>query len=92
MRSYSRVKLCFLIIIYLTIMPIGKSYKTNQVREEIKKLLKSSSCFEYKRNEAGRLLNSLGRSYGYDTPNAIVVELGLDKELKIAPVELKQAK
>ncbi len=67
-------------------MPIGKSLKTYQARQTIEHLLNKTMCKEHQKNECGKVLDDLGRKYGYDTPNQLVVELDLTNKLGIPVV------
>ena len=67
-------------------MPIGKSFKTTQTKQAIEQLLTKTMCKNHQRNECGKLLDDLGRRYGYDIPNKIVIELDLTSKLEIPVV------
>lgn len=64
-------------------MSISKSFQTIQAKKEIEQLLEKRVNNEYLRDDCGKILNDLGRRYGYDAPNQIIQDLHLDKTLNL---------
>lgn len=73
-------------------MPIAKSAITSKTRNQIQDWLKTRQKNDYLKQDCGKLLFNLARSYGYDAANALVIELKLDELLDIplvCPVQPK---
>jgi hypothetical protein len=64
-------------------MGISKTFEANQAKKEIEQMLQKRVNNEYLRNDCGKILNDLGRRYGYDVPNQIIQDLNLDKTLNL---------
>lgn len=67
-------------------MSISKHFNAARAKEEIKSMLSRRVHNDFLRNDCGKILNDLGRLYGYDIPNQIVHELGLDQTLGLKMV------
>jgi hypothetical protein len=64
-------------------MGISKTFEAIQAKKEIEQMLTKRVNNDYLRNDCGKILNDLGRRYGYDVPNQIIQELNLDKTLNL---------
>lgn len=64
-------------------MAISKTFDAMQAKKEIEQMLQKRVNNSYLRDDCGKILNDLGRRYGYDIPNQIIQELSLDKSLNL---------
>lgn len=64
-------------------MSISKTFEAIQAKKEIEQLIDKRVNNDYLRDDCGKILNDLGRRYGYDVPNQIIQDLNLDKTLNL---------
>lgn len=64
-------------------MPIAKKIRVDQAKISISAILNYRVLNDFARNEIGKILEDLGRKYGYGEPNKIVKEFNLDQKLDL---------
>ena len=67
-------------------MGISKYFNANKAKQEIATLISKRVHNDHLKNDCGKILNDLGRMYGYEIPNQIIHELKLDQSLGLKMV------
>lgn len=67
-------------------MGISKYFNAQKAKQEIEQMLNKRIHNDFLRNDCGKILNDLGRMYGYEIPNQIIQELKLETTLNLKMV------